>query len=76
MRCSVTLGTSHLKGLGLFSSSAAKVHDSHAYRNMDMIRERISFTFGPRDMLLLLHIGFSFVRAAVARAILERTSVF
>ena len=41
---------------------------------MEMTRERISFTFDPRDMLLYLQMGFSFVRAAVARAILERTS--
>ena len=34
------------------------------------------FTSDPRDMLLSLHIGFSFVRAAVACAILERTSGF
>ena len=39
-----------------------------------MTRERISFTFDPRDMLLSLQMGFSFVRAAVACAILERTS--
>ena len=45
-------------------------------RNMDMTRERISFTFDPRDMLLFVHIGFSFVRVAVACAILERTSGF
>ena len=41
---------------------------------MEMTRERISFTFDPRDMLLSLQMGFSFVRAAVACAILERTS--
>ena len=41
---------------------------------MEMTRERISFTFDPKDMLLSLQIGFSFVRAAVACAILERTS--
>ena len=28
--------------------------------------ERITFTFDPRDMLLSLQMGFSFVRAAVA----------
>ena len=39
-----------------------------------MTRERISFTFDPRDMLLSLQMGFSFVRAAVACAILMRTS--
>ena len=35
-------------------NSAVKVHDSQAYRNMEMKRERISFTFDPRDMLLSL----------------------
>ena len=38
-----------------------------------MTRERISLTFDPRDMFFLLQIGFS-VKAAVACAILERTS--
>ena len=41
---------------------------------MEMTRERISFTFDPRDMLLSLQMGFSFVRAEVACAILERTT--
>ena len=41
---------------------------------MNMTREGISFTFDPRDVLLFLHIGFSFVRAAVVCAILERTA--
>ena len=35
---------------------------------MEMIRERISFTFDPRDRLLSLQMGFSLVRAAVACA--------
>ena len=62
------------KACVLFSYSAVKVHDSQAYRNMEMTRERISFTFDLRDMLLSLQMGFNFVRAAVACAILERTS--
>ena len=41
---------------------------------MEMTRERISFAFDPRDMLLSLQIGFSFVRAAVACALFERIS--
>ena len=41
-----------------------------------MAREHISFTFDPRDMLLSLQIGLSFVRPAVACAILERFSGF
>ena len=40
---------------------------------MEMTRECISFTFDPRDILLSLQMGFSFVKAAVACAILERT---
>ena len=40
---------------------------------MEMTWERISFTFGPRDILLSLQMGFSYVRAAVVCAILERT---
>ena len=50
------------------------VYDPQAYRNMEMTREHISFTFDPRNMLLSLQIGFSFVRAAVACAILKRIS--
>ena len=42
--------------------------------NMEMTRECISFTFDPRDMLVNLQTGFSFVRAAVACAVLERLS--
>ena len=60
----------------LFSSSAVKVHDSQAYRNIDMTRKSISSIFDPRHMLLSLHTGFSFVRAAVACTILDRTSGF
>ena len=60
----------------LFSNSAVKAHDSQAYRNMEMPRERIIFTFDPRDMLLSLQIGFSFERAAAAYAIPERTCGF
>ena len=41
---------------------------------MEMTREYIGFTTDPRDILLSLQIGFSFVRAAVAYAILERIS--
>ena len=58
----------------LLSISAVKGNDSQAYRNMEMTREYIGFTFDPRDMLLFLHMGFSFVRAAVACVTLERIS--
>ena len=43
---------------------------------MDMTRERISFNFDPRDLLLSVCVDFSFARAAVACAIFERTSSF
>ena len=62
------------KACGLFSNSAVKVHDSQAYRNIEMTRERISFTYDPKDMLFSLQMGFSFVRAAVAYAVLQRVS--
>ena len=62
------------KACVLFSNSAVKVYDSQANRNMEMARERISFTFDPRDMLLSLQMDFSFVRAAEAYAVLERIS--
>ena len=41
---------------------------------MEMTRERISFTFEPKDMLLSIQMAFSFERAAVACSILERIS--
>ena len=43
---------------------------------MEMTQERISFTFNPRDILLSLRIGFGFIRAAVACAIIEKISGF
>ena len=62
-----------IKCLISFSSISfvVKVHGSQAYRNMEITREHISFTFDPRDVMLSPQNGFSFVRAAVACAILE-----
>ena len=60
----------------LFSISVVKLHDPRAYRNMNLTRQRFSFNFNPRDMLLSLQINFSLVSAAVACAIHERTSGF
>ena len=53
-------------------SNVVTVHDSQAYKNMEMTRECISNTFDPKDMLFSLQIGFSFVGPAVACPILER----
>ena len=74
MKCSIASGSISSQKHAFFSKSGVKVHYSQAYRNMEMTRERISFTFDPRDMLLSLQMGLSFVRAAVACAVLERTS--
>ena len=75
MKCSIASGSiSSQKPAFFLSSSAVKVHESQAYRTKEMTRERISFTFDPKDMLLSLKVGFSFVRAAMACTILERTS--
>ena len=70
MKCSITSGSISYQ----ISNSAIKDHGSQAYRNMEMARERISFTFDPSEILLSRQMGFSFVRAAVACAIIERIS--
>ena len=58
----------------LLWSSAVSVHDSQAYRKMDVTRERISRILELREMLLSIQIGFSLVNAAVACAILQSNS--
>ena len=51
-----------------------RVHDSQAYRNMDVTRECISCILELRLILLSFQTGFSLVNAAVACAILESIS--
>ena len=51
-----------------------RVHDSQAYRKMDVTRERISRILELREILLSFQIGFSLVNAAVACAILQSNS--
>ena len=58
----------------LLWSSAVRVHDSQAYRKMDVTRERISRILELRETLLSIQIGFSLVNAAVACAILKSIS--
>ena len=60
----------------LFQPTFISSLQSQAYRNMEMTREHISFTLDSRDTLLSLLMGFSFVSAAVACAILKRISGF
>ena len=55
-------------------SSAVRVHDSQAYRKMDVTRERISCILELREMLLLFKTGFSVINAAVVCAVLESIS--
>ena len=48
-----------------------RVHDSQAYRKMDVTKERISRILELREMLLPFQTGFSIVNAAVVCATLE-----
>ena len=50
------------------------VHDSQAYRKMDVARERISRILELREILLSIQTGFSLLNAAVVCAILESIS--
>ena len=52
-----------------------RVHDSQAYRKMDVTRERISCILELREILLSIQTGFSLVNASVVCAILESISV-
>ena len=58
----------------LLWSSAVRVHDSQAYRKMDVTRERNSRILELREILLSFQTGFSLVNAAVVCAILESIS--
>ena len=51
-----------------------RVHDSQAYRKMDVTRERISPILELREILLLFQTGFNLVNGAVVCAILESIS--
>ena len=50
------------------------VYDSHAYRKMDVTKERISCILELREILLLFQTGFNPVNAAVVCAVLESIS--
>ena len=51
-----------------------RVHDSQAYRKMDVTRERISLILELREILLSPQTGFNLVNAAVVCAIVESIS--
>ena len=58
----------------VLSMSAVMVYVSHAYKNMDMARERIGLILELMAMFLLFQMTFSFVNTAVVWAILDSTS--
>ena len=51
-----------------------RVHDSQAYRKVDVTRERVSRILELREILLSFQTGFSLVNAAVVCAILKSIS--
>ena len=51
-----------------------RVHDSQAYRKMDVTRERFSRILELREILLSFQTGFNLVNAAVVCAVLESIS--
>ena len=55
----------------LLCSSAVRIHNSQAYRKMDVTRERVSRILELREMLLSFQTGYNFVVAIVVCAILE-----
>ena len=58
----------------LLWSYAVRVHDSQAYREMDVTREPNSRILELREILLSFQTGFSLVNAAVVCTILESIS--
>ena len=53
-----------------------RIHDSQAYRKMDLTKERISRILELRETFLSFQTGFNIVNAAFVFAILERISGF
>ena len=73
MRCVISCGSTSFPWLVFFfGAPAVRVHDSQAYRKMDVTREHISCILELREYSLLsLQTGFNLVNAAVVCAILE-----
>ena len=53
----------------LLCSSAVRVHDSQAYRNMNVTRERFNRVLELREMLLSFQTGFNLNNAAILESI-------
>ena len=58
----------------LLWSSAVRVHDSQAYRKVDVTRERISRILELTEILLPFQTGFNLVNAAVVCVVPENIS--
>ena len=58
----------------LYWSSAVRVHDSQAYRKMDVTKERIRRILELREILLSFKTVFNIVKASVVCVILDRIS--
>ena len=58
----------------LLWSSVARIHDSQAYKKMDVTREHISHILVLREILLSFQTGFNLVSAAAICAFLESIS--
>ena len=71
MRCVVSCGSTSFPWLVFFFGALLRVHDSQAYRKMDVTRERISCILELREMLMSFQTGFNLVSATVVCAILE-----
>ena len=58
----------------LLWNSAVRVHDSQAYRKMDVTRKHITCILELREILLSFQTGFNLVNVAAVCAILESIS--
>ena len=74
MKYSVAFGSISSKRPASFSLALLSRSMVHRCTKISIRQGSVSIIFDPRDMLLSLHIDFSFVRAAVACAIITRTS--
>ena len=76
MRCIVSCGNTSFPWPVFFFEALllGYVHDSHAYRKMDVTRERISRILELKEMFLSFQTGFNLVNATVVCAILESIS--
>ena len=58
----------------VIQSSVVRVHDSQAYRKMDVTREHMSHILKLREILSSFQTGFNLVNGAVVCAVLESNS--